>query len=79
MTVRSLPTEGKYGIWGKFGSVYNPRTRRYMRIGLDNQTYKVIANELPRNQEWHKRVKFMANNFERTEFGKKLKELLADA
>jgi hypothetical protein len=46
-------------VWGKMGSVYCPRSKRYARIG-SSEAFRAIANDLPRNAEWYKRVRFMA-------------------
>jgi hypothetical protein len=50
---------GKYGIWGKFGSVYSPKLKHYIRIG-GTPSFNVIRDELERDEEWYERVKFMA-------------------
>ena len=52
-------SHGKYGIWGKMGSVYSPKKKHYARIG-SSEAFNAIAHELPRDAEWRKRVTFMA-------------------
>ena len=60
-------------IWGRLGSVYNPKTKKYLRLGTTS-SFNVIRDELVRDKEWYKRVKFMAKR--RGAFGDKLKTLL---
>jgi hypothetical protein len=69
-----IPT-GKYGVWGKIGSVYSPKLRRYVRLS-PGVAVNVIVNELPRNSEWHRRVNYIVK--QRTPTGKELKRLLAE-
>lgn len=63
----------KFGVWGKFGFVYSPKRKTYIRLGT-NESFNVLQNELTRDNEWYKRVKLMSkkNNI----FGNKLKTLL---
>ena len=67
--VKSIKNE----IWGKLGSIYSPKKKHYLRIGT-SESFNVIRNELVRDKEWHKRVKFMAKRG--GVFGDKLKALL---
>lgn len=60
-------------IWGKLGSVYSPKKKHYLRLGT-SESFNVIRDELVRDKEWHKRVKFMAKRG--GVFGDKLKTLL---
>lgn len=60
-------------IWGKLGSVYSPKKKHYLRLGT-SESFNVIRDELVRDKEWHKRVKFMAKRG--GVFGDKLKNLL---
>ncbi len=60
-------------IWGKFGSVYSPKKKHYVRLGT-TKSFTVIRDELVRNKEWYKRVKFMAKK--NGLFSDKLKTLL---
>ena len=66
-------SESKKDIWGKFGSVYSPKRKHYVRLGSP-QSFNVIKNELVRDKEWYKRVKFMIKR--KSEFSNKLKTLL---
>jgi hypothetical protein len=65
--------QGKFGIWGKFGSVYSPKKKHYLRLG-SSDSFNVIRDELERDEEWYKRVQFMAKRGGL--FGDKLKTLL---
>lgn len=60
-------------IWGKLGSVYSPKKKHYLRLGT-SESFNVIRDELVRDKEWYKRVKFMAKRG--GVFGDKLKTLL---
>ena len=60
-------------IWGRMGSVYSPKTKHYLRLGT-TASFNVIRDELVRDKEWYKRVKFMAKRG--GVFGDKLKTLL---
>lgn len=60
-------------IWGKFGSVYSPKKKNYLRLGT-SQSFNVIRDELVHDKEWYKRVEFMAKRG--GVFGDKLKTLL---
>ncbi len=60
-------------IWGKLGSVYSPKKKHYLRLGT-SASFNVIRDELVRDKEWYKRVKFMAKRG--GVFGDKLKTLL---
>lgn len=60
-------------VWHKFGSVYSPLKKKYVRLG-SNESFKVLQNELPRDEEWHTRVQFMSEK--NNDFGNKLKTLL---
>lgn len=60
-------------IWGKLGSVYSPKKKHYLRLGT-SESFNVIRDELVRDKEWYKRVKFMAKRGGL--FGDKLKTLL---
>ena len=60
-------------IWGKLGSVYSPKKKHYLRLGT-SESFNVIRDELVRDKEWYKRVKFMAERG--GVFGDKLKTLL---
>ena len=51
---------GKYGIWGVYGSVYSPKRQHYIRIG-GVLSFNVIRDELERDDEWYKRVQYMAS------------------
>jgi hypothetical protein len=63
----------KNKIWGKFGSVWSPKNKYYVRLGT-SKSISVIRDELVRDNEWYKRVKFMAKR--NNDFGNKLKILL---
>ena len=63
----------KNQIWGKFGSVYSPKKKQYFRLGTP-KSFNIIRDELVRDKEWKKRVKFMAKRG--SLFGNKLKTLL---
>jgi organic radical activating enzyme len=60
-------------IWGNYGSVWSPKKKHYIRLGSP-RAFNVIQDELVRDKEWHKRVKFMAKG--KGEFGNKIKKLL---
>ena len=60
-------------IWGKIGSVYSPKKKHYLRLGT-SESFNVIRDEIVRDDEWHKRVKYMAKRG--GVFGDKLKTLL---
>tara|TARA_B100001057_G_scaffold490610_1_gene579223 strand:- start:267 stop:668 length:402 start_codon:yes stop_codon:yes gene_type:complete len=60
-------------IWGKLGSVYSPKKKHYLRLGT-SESFNVIRDELVRDKEWYKRVKFMTKRG--GVFGDKLKTLL---
>lgn len=47
-------------IWKNFGFVYHPLKKTYIRLG-STEAFYIIQNLLTRNEEWHKRVSFMAN------------------
>lgn len=60
-------------IWENYGSVWSPKKKHYIRLGSP-RAFNVIRDELVRNKEWHKRVKFMAKG--KGEWGDKIKQLL---
>jgi hypothetical protein len=64
---------GKNKIWGHLGSVWSPKKKHYVRLGTSS-ALSVIRNELVRDKEWYKRVRFMAKR--NNDFGNKLKALL---
>ena len=64
---------GKNKIWGKFGSVWSPKKKHYVRLGSP-KSLSVIRDELERDKEWYKRVRFLAKRD--NDFGNKLKALL---
>lgn len=68
---RSIKMKNK--IWGKYGSVWSPKRQHYIRLG-SRSSLSVIKNELKRNLEWKKRVRYMARK--KGKFADKLKELL---
>jgi hypothetical protein len=55
-------------IWGNYGRVLNPKTKKYVRIG-DPKSLSVIYN-LEHNDEWNRRVEYMIGSH--CGFGKKL-------
>jgi hypothetical protein len=70
-SIKSVQNNEK--IWGKYGSVWSNKKNHYIRLG-SSEAFNVIRDELIRNKEWHKRVKFMAKG--PGEWGNKLKPLL---
>lgn len=60
-------------IWGNYGSVWSNKKKHYVRLG-SNEAFYVIRDELVRNKEWHKRVKFMAKG--EGEWGSKIQDML---
>lgn len=70
---KSYSKKMKNKIWGKFGSVWSPKRKHYIRLG-SSSSISVIKNELKRNLEWKKRVRYMARK--EGKFADKLKELL---
>jgi hypothetical protein len=55
-------------IWGIYGKVLNPKTKKYIRLG-DPQSMLAIY-ELEHNDEWTHRVNYIIENH--SVFGKKL-------
>ena len=70
---KSKSLKSKDLVWGKIGYVYSPLKKKYIRLGTNN-SYNVIKNELKRDNEWIKRVKYMSKKDNK--FGNKLKKLL---
>lgn len=68
--IKSKPTNL---IWGKLGSVLSPKSKKYVRLGT-SKSLKIIRDELIRDKEWFKRVKFMSSRV--NNFGNQLKKLL---
>jgi hypothetical protein len=67
---RNIPI---FGIWGKYGSVFNPNSNSYVRIG-SLQSLNVIVNILERDAEWKKKIDYMMN--QKGPFGKQLRDAL---
>ena len=59
-------------IWGNYGKVLNPKTKKYVRLG-DPQSMSAIY-ELEHNDEWKRRVQYIIENH--GVFGEKLKKYL---
>lgn len=59
-------------IWGNYGKVLNPKTKKYVRLG-DPQSMSAIY-ELEHNDEWKRRVQYIIENH--GSFGKKLETYL---
>jgi hypothetical protein len=72
-SLKSKKSKSKDLVWGKIGYVYSPLKKKYIRLGT-NDSYNVIKNELKRDNEWIKRVKYMSKKDNK--FGNKLKKLL---
>ena len=72
-SLKSKNLKSKDLVWGKFGYIYNPLKKKYIRLGT-NDSYNVIKNKLKRDNEWIKRVKYMSKKDNK--FGNKLKKLL---
>jgi hypothetical protein len=71
LKIKSL--KSKDLAWGKIGYVYSPLKKKYIRLGT-NDSYNVIKNELKRDNDWIKRVKYMSKKD--NNFGNKLKKIL---
>lgn len=71
-TMKKLP-KNVLNVWGIFGKVFSPKSKTYVRLGSP-KSMKVIRDELPRNAEWNKRVKYIIQNH--SSFGEKLKKYL---
>lgn len=59
-------------IWGNYGKVLNPKTKKYVRLGSP-LSMNAIYN-LEHNSEWKKRVNYIIENH--GVFGQKLKNYL---
>ena len=60
-------------IWGYYGSVFSTEQNRYIRLGSP-LAFSIIRDELKRDEEWHKRIQYMANR--EGDWAKKIKTLL---
>ena len=58
---------------GKNGQCLQSKKKHYLRLGT-SESFNVIRDELVRDKEWYKRVKFMAKR--EGVFSDKLKTLL---
>jgi hypothetical protein len=70
---KSKSLKSKDLVWGKIGYIYSPLKKKYIRLGTNNSC-NVIKNELKRDNEWIKRVKYMSTKDNK--FGNKLKKIL---
>ena len=61
-------------IWGKYGSVYSPKQQHYVRLGTP-RSFTVLRDELTRDAEWHRRVRWMIRNTNQSGFRDKLRTL----
>ena len=59
-------------IWGNYGRVLHPKTKKYVRLG-DPKSMNAIY-ELEHNDEWERRVEYIIENH--GDFGKKLEMYL---
>jgi hypothetical protein len=59
-------------IWGNYGRVLNPKTKKYVRIGSPESMSAIY--ELEHNDEWTTRITYIIENH--VVFGKKLETYL---
>jgi hypothetical protein len=60
-------------IWGIYGSVFSSKHNHYVRLGSP-LAFTVIRDELTRDEEWYRRIKFMSKR--EGEWGIRMNSLL---